>query len=205
VRSTDFQALLKKIRGRPEERVVNTLLLRTMKKARYSEADPGHFCLGFPHYAHFTSPIRRYPDLILHRIIKKYLKRKCPPKEKKGLLSHIAEVSEQSTQMEIQAMAIEREVTDLRRAQFMMDKIGQTFHGIIVGVTGFGFFVELEEVFVEGLVKISSIMDDYYLFIEPEHRLIGQKRHRCFQIGDQVKVRVSGVDMGRKQIDLVVL
>jgi ribonuclease R len=204
-RSTDFQALLKKIQGRPEERVVNTLLLRTMKKARYSEADPGHFCLGFPHYAHFTSPIRRYPDLILHRIIKKYLKRKCPPKEKKGLLSHIAEVSEQSTQMEIQAMAIEREVIDLRRAQFMMDKIGQTFHGIIVGVTGFGFFVELEEVFVEGLVKISSIMDDYYLFIEPEHRLIGQKRHRCFQIGDPVKVRVSGVDMGRKQIDLVVL
>jgi ribonuclease R len=205
VRSTDFQALLKKIQGRPEERVVNTLLLRTMKKARYSEADPGHFCLGFPHYAHFTSPIRRYPDLLLHRILKKYLKRKCPPKEKKVLLSKIAEISEQSTQMEIQAMAIEREVIDLRRAQFMMDKIGKTFHGIITGVTGFGFFVELEEVFVEGLVKISSIMDDYYLFIEPEHRLIGQKRHRCFRIGDPVKVRVSGVDMGRKQIDLVVL
>ena len=205
VHSTDFQALLKKIQGRPEERVVNTLLLRTMKKARYSEADPGHFCLGFPHYAHFTSPIRRYPDLLLHRILKKYLKRKCPPKEKKVLLSKIAEISEQSTQMEIQAMAIEREVIDLRRAQFMMDKIGKTFHGIITGVTGFGFFVELEEVFVEGLVKISSIMDDYYLFIEPEHRLIGQKRHRCFRIGDPVKVRVSGVDMGRKQIDLVVL
>ena len=205
VHSTDFQALLKKIQGRPEERVVNTLLLRTMKKARYSEADPGHFCLGFPHYAHFTSPIRRYPDLLLHRILKKYLKRKCPPKEKKVLLSKIAEISEQSTQMEIQAMAIEREVIDLRRAQFMMDKIGKTFHGIITGVTGFGFFVELEEIFVEGLVKISSIMDDYYLFIEPEHRLIGQKRHRCFRIGDPVKVRVSGVDMGRKQIDLVVL
>jgi ribonuclease R len=205
VRSTDFQALLKKIRGRPEERVVNTLLLRTMKKARYSEADPGHFCLGFPHYAHFTSPIRRYPDLILHRILKKYLKRKCPPKEKKVLLASIAEISELSTQMEIQAMSIEREVIDLRRAQFMMDKVGQTFHGIITGVTGFGFFVELEEVFVEGLVKISSIMDDYYLFIEPEHRLIGQKRHRCFRIGDPVTVRVLGVDLGRRQIDLTVL
>ena len=120
-------------------------------------------------------------------------------------MSKIAEISEQSTQMEIQAMAIEREVIDLRRAQFMMDKIGKPFHGIITGVTGFGFFVELEEVFVEGLVKISSIMDDYYLFIEPEHRLIGQKRHRCFQIGDRVKVRVADVDLGRKQIDLVVL
>lgn len=204
-RSTDFQSLLKKIRGRPEERVVNTLLLRAMKKARYSEADPGHFCLGFPHYAHFTSPIRRYPDLILHRIIKKYLQRKCPPKEKTRLLSQLAEISEQSTQMEIQAMTIEREVIDLRRAQFMVDKVGKTFHGNITGVTGFGFFVELKEVFVEGLVKISSIMDDYYLFIEPEHRLVGQKRHRCFQIGNAVKVRVAGVNLSRKQIDLVVL
>ncbi|MBT3875633.1 MAG: S1 RNA-binding domain-containing protein, partial [Nitrospina sp.] len=136
---------------------------------------------------------------------KKYLKRKCPQIDKKGLYSRLAEISEQSTQMEIQAMAISREVTDLRRTQFMVDKVGHTFHGIITGVTGFGFFAELEEVFVEGLVKISSIMDDYYLFIETEHRLIGQKRHRSFQIGDPVKVRVTGVDLGRKQIDLTVL
>ena len=204
-RSTDLQALVQQVKGRPEERVVNTLLLRTMKKARYSETDPGHFCLGFPHYAHFTSPIRRYPDLILHRLIKKYMKRKCPQKEKKELLSKLAEISEQSTHMEIKAMSIELEVTDLRRAQFMADKIGKTFHGLITGVTRFGFFVELQEVFVEGLVKISSITDDYYLFIETKHRLIGQRRHRSFQIGDKVKVRVSAVDLGQKRIDLVVL
>ena len=176
-----------------------------MKKARYSESNPGHYCLGFEHYAHFTSPIRRYPDLVVHRIIKKYLKHKCSKKEKKTLLASLLEISEQSTHMEIKAMSIEREIIGLRRAQFMMEEIGKTFYGLIIGVTGFGFFVELENVFVEGLVKISSIMDDYYLFIETEHKLIGQKRHRVFQIGNRVKVRVISVDLSKRQINLQVL
>ena len=205
IRSKDLNSLLKKIQGTPEERVVNTLLLRTMKKARYSPSDPGHYCLGFTHYAHFTSPIRRYPDLIVHRIVKKYLKHKCSKKEKKALQSSLSEISEQSTQMEIQAMSIEREIISLRRAQFMMDKIGKTFYGIITGVASFGFFVELENVFVEGLVKVSSIMDDYYLFIETEHKLIGQKFHRVFQIGNRVKVRVKDIVLSKRQIDLQVV
>ena len=205
IRSKDLNTLLKKIQDTPEERVVNTLLLRTMKKARYSPSDPGHYCLGFTHYAHFTSPIRRYPDLIVHRIVKKYLKHKCSKKEKKALQSSLSEISEQSTQMEIQAMSIEREIISLRRAQFMMDKIGKTFYGIITGVASFGFFVELENVFVEGLVKVSSIMDDYYLFIETEHKLIGQKFHRVFQIGNRVKVRVKNIALSKRQIDLQVV
>ena len=205
IRSKDLNSLLKKIQGTPEERVVNTLLLRTMKKARYSPSDPGHYCLGFTHYAHFTSPIRRYPDLIVHRIVKKYLKHKCSKKEKKALQSSLSEISEQSTQMEIQAMSIEREIISLRQAQFMMDKIGKTFYGIITGVASFGFFVELENVFVEGLVKVSSIMDDYYLFIETEHKLIGQKFHRVFQIGNRVKVRVKDIVLSKRQIDLQVV
>ena len=205
IRSKDLNTLLKKIQDTPKERVVNTLLLRTMKKARYSPSDPGHYCLGFTHYAHFTSPIRRYPDLIVHRIVKKYLKHKCSKKEKKALQSSLSEISEQSTQMEIQAMSIEREIISLRRAQFMMDKIGKTFYGIITGVASFGFFVELENVFVEGLVKVSSIMDDYYLFIETEHKLIGQKFHRVFQIGNRVKVRVKDITLSKRQIDLQVV
>ena len=205
IRSKDLNTLLKKIQDTPKERVVNTLLLRTMKKARYSPSDAGHYCLGFTHYAHFTSPIRRYPDLIVHRIVKKYLKHKCSKKEKKALQSSLSEISEQSTQMEIQAMSIEREIISLRRAQFMMDKIGKTFYGIITGVASFGFFVELENVFVEGLVKVSSIMDDYYLFIETEHKLIGQKFHRVFQIGNRVKVRVKDITLSKRQIDLQVV
>jgi len=205
IRSQDLNNLLKKSKGTPEEKVINYLLLRTMKKARYSESNLGHYCLGFEHYAHFTSPIRRYPDLVVHRIIKKYLKNKCSKKEKKTLINSLSEISEQSNQMEAKAMGIEREIIGLRRAQFMMNKIGKTFYGLIIGVTGFGFFVELESVFVEGLVKISSIMDDYYLFIETEHKLIGQKYHRIFKIGDRIKVRVTNVDLSKRQIDLKVL
>ena len=205
IRSQDLNNLLKKSKGTPEEKVINYLLLRTMKKARYSESNPGHYCLGFEHYAHFTSPIRRYPDLVVHRIIKKYLKNKCSKKEKKTLINSLSEISEQSNQMEAKAMGIEREIIGLRRAQFMMNKIGKTFYGLIIGVTGFGFFVELESVFVEGLVKISSIMDDYYLFIETEHKLIGQKYHRIFKIGDRIKVRVTNIDLSKRQIDLEVL
>jgi ribonuclease R len=203
VPSLDLQNLLIQIKGHAEERTLNSLLLRTMKKAVYSEKDPGHYCLGFKHYTHFTSPIRRYPDLITHRQIKTFLtKRKCSQREHKRLLPKVAEYSEQSSAREQKATEIEREINDLRRAQFMADKIGTIYSGIITSVTAFGFFVELSEVFVEGLVRISSIADDYYIFIEPEYKLQGQRRHRTFKIGDAVKVRVASVDLAKRQIEL---
>jgi len=203
VPSIDLQNLLIKIKGHPEERTLNALLLRTMKKAIYSEQDPGHYCLGFKHYTHFTSPIRRYPDLITHRLIKSFLtKRKCSQREHKRLLPKIAEYCEQSSAREQNATQIEREINDLRRAQFMVDKIGKIYSGIITSVTAFGFFVELTEVFVEGLVRISSITDDYYIFIETEYKLQGQRRHRVFKIGDTVKIRVASVDLAKRQISL---
>ncbi len=206
VRSTSLQGLLQKVRNKPEERAINYLLLRSMKKAQYSEKDPGHYCLGFEHYTHFTSPIRRYPDLVTHRMVKKFLeKKKCSQRERKILHKQTVEHAEQSSLTEIKATEIEREVNDLRRAQFMTRKIGQTFNGHISGVTTFGFFVELDEVFAEGLVRVSTLADDYYVFYEHEHMLKGQHLHKKFRLGDSVRVRVGRVDVAKKQIDLVLV
>ncbi|MGP0629149.1 ribonuclease R [Nitrospina sp. 32_T5] len=206
VKSTHLQKLLERARDKPEERALNYVLLRSMKKAVYSEKDPGHYCLGFEHYTHFTSPIRRYPDLFTHRVVKEYLgKKKCSLKERKQLMSQTAKAAEQSTDMEIKAMGIEREVSDLRRVQFMADKLGSTHKGHISNVTSFGFFVELADVFVEGLVRVSTLSDDYYVFFEHEHALKGQHKHKAYRLGDPVKVRVQRVDMAKKQIDLALV
>ena len=203
VQSEHLQNLLIRVRGHAEERTINHLLLRSLKKAVYSEKDPGHFCLGFEHYTHFTSPIRRYPDLATHRMIKTFLgKKKCTQQERKKLLPLSRSQAEQSSMREIKAMEVEREVADLRRAQFMADKVGKEYSGTIVSVTGFGLFVELDQVFVEGLIHISSLGDDYYIYYEHEHMLKGQHKYKTYRIGDTLRVRVTRVDISKKQIDL---
>ncbi len=206
VKSTSLHQLLKKTKGRPEEKMFNTLLLRTMKKAIYSNEDPGHFCLGFQHYTHFTSPIRRYPDLITHRMVKSFLtKKKCSIKERKQIMPRTIEFAKQSTDREIKAQSLEREIQDLRRAQYMADRLGEIYQGSISNVAQFGFFVELENIFIEGMVHVSTLQDDYYVYYEHEHLLKGQHTHKTFCIGDPVKVRVVKVDLSKKHIDLTLV
>jgi len=203
--SLELHRLIQQVRNRREERVVNILLLRSMKKALYSENDLGHYCLGFDDYVHFTSPIRRYPDLYTHRLIKKYLDNKCSSSDKKRLRERAIDCAGQSSERERKAMAVERDVCDLRRAQYMSGRIGEYFNGYISSVTAFGFFVELKEVFVEGLVLLSSLTDDYYIFEEADHKLEGNRRGRVFQIGDLVEVRIAEVDISRRRIALALV
>lgn len=197
-----FQRLLKKLKGRPEEVLINQLLLRSMKQARYSTENLGHFGLASQHYTHFTSPIRRYPDLIVHRLIKETSKKRRLREEKKTrLATTLQDIAKHSSERERLAMEAEREVVELKKLEYMQDKIGAEYEGVISGVTAFGFFVELEEILVEGLVRVTSLYDDFYRFEERQHRLAGDRYKKTFRLGDKVRVRVESVDMERRKID----
>ena len=197
-----FQSVLEAVKGRPEERLINHILLRTMKQARYTTQNTGHFGLAFEHYTHFTSPIRRYPDLIVHRLIKERLQEsRITDRHRNKLEKLLPEIAQTSSERERQAMEAEREAVDLKKIRFLSDKEGEEFWGFITGVTAFGFFVELEEMFVEGLVHISSIPDDYYVFMDKQHSLMGRRHRRIFRLADRVKVRVERVDLMKRQAD----
>ncbi len=193
----ELQRVLLEVKGRREERVVNNVLLRSMKWAKYSAHNVGHFGLASKSYTHFTSPIRRYPDLIVHRILKEVLfeKEGGAPEEV------LAKKAEHLSQRERVAMEAEREILDRYRVRFMKDKIGEIYRGVISGVTAFGFFVELFDIFVEGLVRVTSLYDDYYHYHENRYCLVGERTHKTFRIGDEVLVRVEKVDVERRQID----
>jgi len=193
----EFQRVLSDIKGRPEERVVNEILLRSMKWAKYSAKNLGHFGLASDGYTHFTSPIRRYPDLIVHRLLKRVLSKK----ETRIPEEVLANQADHLSQRERVAMEAEREILGRYRVRFMKDKIGEEFEGIISGVAAFGFFVELKDIFVEGLVRVTSLHDDYYQYHEKNYCLTGERTHKTFRIGDGVRVRVERVDVERRHID----
>jgi len=197
-----FQKLLKTLEGKPEETLINQLLLRSMKQARYSTENLGHFGLASQHYTHFTSPIRRYPDLIVHRLIKETSKKHRIREDRSSQLAMtLQDIAKRSSERERVAMEAEREVVELKKLEYMQDKIGTEYDGVISGVVAFGFFVELEEILVEGLVRMTSIHDDFYRFEEKGHRLVGDRLHKSYRLGDKVRVRVFSVDMEKRKID----
>jgi ribonuclease R len=197
----DFQRLIEKIHGRPEEKPIAFLLLRTMQKARYEAANLGHFGLAAEAYTHFTSPIRRYPDLVVHRLLREL--RAAPDDERRAELAEdMPEVARHTSERERRAADAERELVQWKKVRFMADKVGDVFEGYITGVSAFGLYVELIEHFVEGMVHISTMADDYYRFVERAHILRGETNDRIYRLGDKVSVQVIRVDLERRQIDL---
>lgn len=194
-----LQDIVEKVRGKKEETVVNTLLLRSMKQARYSPECIGHFGLAAKYYCHFTSPIRRYPDLIIHRIIKEFINSGINEKRTTRLVSDVSFAAKQSSETERAAQEAEREVDDLKKAEYMSERIGNEYEGIISSVTGFGFFVELPNT-VEGLVHMSTLDDDYYIYDERHLCIIGERNRKVYRLGDEVKVKVDRVDVDLHEI-----
>ena len=202
VRPRHFQQLLKRLHGQPEERPVALLMLRTMQKAQYDAVNAGHFGLASETYTHFTSPIRRYPDLVVHRLLRESRGNGPSPERVEELRDELPEIGRHTSAMERRAEEAEREIIQWKKVRFMADKVGDEFTGYVTGVTGFGLFVELIEHFVEGLVHISSMADDYYRFLDADHALVGENTGKTYQLGDMVSVQVVRVDTERRQIDL---
>ena len=224
-----FQQLAREIQGKPEERMLSYLMLRSMQRARYAPQNEGHFGLAMKTYTHFTSPIRRYPDLIVHRILREVidqgmkgddrsdidlgarhsLKRISWPvldeQRETELRAGLEMIGDHSSERERAAADAERELMDWRKAAFMIDRVGDEFDGIITGVKDYGFYVELDEFFIEGLVHVSVLTDDVYEFQERKHRLVGQRTRREFRLGDRLRVSVNRVDQVRHLIDFSVV
>jgi ribonuclease R len=197
-----FQRLVERVRGTPEERPIAALMLRTMQKARYDPASLGHFGLATEHYTHFTSPIRRYPDLVVHRMLREARPSGVTPARRAELSEDLPDLARHTSDMERRADEAERELIQWKKVRFMADKLGEEYEGYVTGVAPFGLFVELTEHFVEGLVHISSMADDYYRFAEQQHVLRGENTKKVYRLGDRVLVQVVRVDMEKRQIGL---
>ncbi|MGD0180639.1 MAG: RNB domain-containing ribonuclease, partial [Terriglobales bacterium] len=234
-----YQKLTEKIAGKPEERILSYLMLRSLKQARYSEENLGHFALAAPTYTHFTSPIRRYPDLIVHRILKEVLrdgasnhvtrastpakheatdapspwsKRRDHATHREALeplggpisLEELHEIAEESSRSERRADEAERDLMEWKKVKFMQDRVGEDFDGLIISVTKFGFFVELTDLFIEGLVPLDSLTDDRYTFHENTREIIGQRNRKIYGLGQKIRVLVDRIDPVEKKIQFAV-
>jgi ribonuclease R len=202
VRPKHFQKLIDRIRGTPEERPIAAVMLRTMQKARYDAVSLGHFGLAAEHYTHFTSPIRRYPDLVVHRRLRESRGGPMTDVRREQLDEELPDVARHTSEMERRADEAERELLQWKKVRFMADKVGDEYEGYITGVAPFGLFIELVEHYVEGLVHISSMADDYYRFLEQQHVLRGENTRKTYRLGDKVRVQVVRVDMERRQVEL---
>jgi ribonuclease R len=200
----DYAKLITQIQNRNDTHLLQTILLRSLTQAFYSPDNEGHFGLAFAEYTHFTSPIRRYPDLIVHRAIKAKLAQLTKAKQLPDYET-LKVIGEHCSMTERRAEEATREVLNWLKCEYMLNKLGEDFTGIITGVTGFGIFVELKNIFVEGLVHITVLEDDYYYFDPLRHQLIGEHSGKIYRIGDQLKVKVARVDMENKQIDFVLV
>src|SRR6266700_3508767 len=235
-----YQKLTEKIAGKPEERILSYLMLRSLKQARYSEENLGHFALAATTYTHFTSPIRRYPDLIVHRILKEVLrdsaerwegqipigvsgkhdpsrsgatpwsKRRehAPPTEPLGgpiSIEELHDIAEESSQTERRSDEAERELMEWKKVKFMRDRVGDDFDGLIISVTKFGFFVELTDLFIEGLVPLASLTDDHYTYHENTREIIGQRTRKTYRLGQRIRVLVDRIDPVEKKIQFAIV
>ena len=197
-----IQKMLMEIEGRPEEYLINDITIRAMSKAIYSEENIGHYGLGFDHYTHFTSPIRRYPDLIVHRILYELLNG-MPQKRHQHYLKVLPDICKQSTDMEINAVHAEREAIKILQCQYMESNVGKIFDAIVSGISEYGIYVEITESMIEGMVRLRDMNDDYYILDQQNYQIVGRHRRKKYRIGDKVKVKVNKVDTEHRWIDLV--
>jgi ribonuclease R len=202
VRPRHFQQLVDRVAGTAVERPVAFLMLRTMSQARYDTVNAGHFGLAMPAYTHFTSPIRRYPDLVVHRLLRAMRRGEITAARRDALEAELPAVAAHASQRERRAADAERELVQWKKVRFMADRIGEEFDGYVTGVSAFGLFVELVEPFVEGLVHLSTLADDEYRYLESAHAIHGVRSRRVYRLGDRVRVRVLSVDADRRLIDL---
>jgi ribonuclease R len=198
-----IRSILEQAQGKPNENVINSVTLRSMQKAFYSTMCDGHFGLSLKYYSHFTSPIRRYPDLMIHRIIKAIIKYGVTQKTVKHFKGKAEEAAEQSSLMERKAIEIEREVEKMKKAEYMSYHIGEDYEGVISGVTHYGLYVELDNT-VEGMIRIDDLWDDYYDYFAEKYALVGRHNNKEYKLGDRLRIRVDDVSVERREIDFII-